>query len=139
MINISKVLPHSEPFILPDQVIGLDLEKGEIQTQKVIQSGDYFLNGHFEHEPIFPGVMLIETMAQSAGILLSQLGHERQTLFLAKVEDVRFKSVVRPGDCLQVIVHLEKAKGRIWKFQSEIRSKDQLVASSAFTLALGGI
>ena len=137
MIDVSKALPHSAPFILPDQVIDVALEQGQIRTQKKIEQGDYFLNGHFEHEPIFPGVMLIETMAQSAGILLSLLGHERRTLFLAKVSDVRFKSVVRPDDVLDIFVQLDKAKGPIWMFHSEIKKGEVLVASASLTLALG--
>ena len=135
MINIADFLPHAAPFILPDKVLDVELEKGQIRTQKKIEEGDYFLNGHFEKQPVFPGVMIIETMAQSAGVLLS-MTYEPRTMFLAKVSDVRFRSVVRPGDCLEIFVQVEKSKGRIWTFFSEVKKGEELVASSSFTLAL---
>ena len=137
MINISQVLPHAKPFILPDLVVSIDLEHGQIHTRKRIEVDDYFLNGHFEHEPIFPGVMLIETMAQSAGILLSQLKQESKTMFLAKVADVRFRTLVRPGDLLEVFVQLQKEKGRICVFTSEIQKDGEVITTSEFTLAVG--
>ena len=135
-INIEEALPHSAPFILPDRVLACDNEQF-IHTQKSLEVGDYFLNGHFASQPVFPGVMLIETMAQSAGLLLYFLFNQQVLIYLARVNNVRFKQVVEPPSMLDVKVQLEKSRRSVWFFSGQIFVDAQEVASAEFALALG--
>ena len=135
-INIAEALPHSPPFILPEKVIACDQERC-IHTQKTLKEGDYFLNGHFASRPVFPGVMLIEAMAQSAGLLLYFLFKKRVMIYLAKVNNVRFKQIVEPPAVLDIKIELEKSRRAVWFFNGKVFVAEQEVASAEFALALG--
>tara|TARA_Y200000002_G_scaffold115428_1_gene94483 strand:- start:14309 stop:14728 length:420 start_codon:yes stop_codon:yes gene_type:complete len=134
--EIRSALPHSDPFILPDRIIEID-EKGFIHAQKEIHPDDHFLQGHFDNNPVFPGVMLIETMAQSAGVLLNRLNKESKILFLARVQDARFKAPIVPSCVIDIKVNMIKHRNAIWVFDALIELGGRITTLAQITLASG--
>ena len=116
--KIQKILPHRYPFLLVDRV--LDYEVGKHLTAiKNVTINEPFFNGHFPHRPVFPGVLLIEAMAQASAILASlgedALANETTIYLFAGVNNVRFKRHVEPGVHVNLKVEMTRNKGRVWK------------------------
>ena len=110
--QIQTLLPHRYPFLLVDRVIAIQADS-RITTLKNVTINEPFFNGHFPHRPIMPGVLIIEALAQSAGLLCllsnQMQGRHNQSLFyLLKVDNARFSVPVVPGDQLHMEVHLTR-------------------------------
>ena len=105
MNEIEKLLPHRKPFLFVDEIVEAD-EK-QIIARHVFKESEFFFQGHFPEYPVVPGVILVETMAQSGGAGLRKLGMlgDKSLFFLAAVDKVKFRRQVRPGDevCSQII------------------------------------
>lgn len=134
--EIREYLPHRYPFLLVDRV--LELEEGKyIKGYKNISVNEEVFNGHFPEAPIFPGVMIVEAMAQVSGILgFKTLGQKPADGFLylfAGIDDVRFKRQVVPGDRLQLESEVVSERRGIWKFACKA-SVDGALAASANVL-----
>jgi len=122
-MNINEVknfLPHRYPFLLIDKVI--DIEIGKTLTAiKNVSFNEPQFTGHFPSQPIMPGVLIIEALAQATGILAfkSEVGkpQEGQIYMLVGVDNARFKRMVEPGDQLQLQVEVLTVKRGIWKFK----------------------
>jgi 3-hydroxyacyl-[acyl-carrier-protein] dehydratase len=99
--EIEDLLPHRAPFLFVDEIIAADREK--IITRHIFTGGEFFFQGHFPQYPVVPGVILIETMAQSGGAGLRKLGllGGDALFFLASVDKVKFRRQVRPGEELR--------------------------------------
>jgi 3-hydroxyacyl-[acyl-carrier-protein] dehydratase len=136
MMNINEVknyLPHRYPFLLVDRVI--DFTQGENLTAiKNISVNEPQFPGHFPNQPIMPGVLIIEALAQATGILAfkSEVGkpQEGQIYMLVGVDKVRFKQVVEPGDQLVLQVSVITVKRGIWKFDCKALVNDKIVTSA---------
>jgi 3-hydroxyacyl-[acyl-carrier-protein] dehydratase len=136
MMNINEVknyLPHRYPFLLVDRVI--DFTQGENLTAiKNISVNEPQFTGHFPNQPIMPGVLIIEALAQATGILAfkSEVGkpQEGQIYMLVGVDKVRFKQVVEPGDQLVLQVSVITVKRGIWKFDCKALVDDKIVTSA---------
>lgn len=140
--QIQEFLPHRYPFLLVDRVLEVDLENDEgalIRALKNVTINEDFFNGHFPGHPIMPGVLTLEAMAQSAGILgLSMLDREvaANTLYyFASADNVRFKRPIVPGD--QVILESQYMSNRrgMWKFKCRAIVDDKVVCSAEITCA----
>jgi len=130
--RIMATLPHRYPFLMVDRIIDMDGDRSCIGIKNVTINEPHF-QGHFPDEPVFPGVLLIEGMAQTAGALciMSQgEGAPPQLVYFMTVDKCRFRRPVRPGD--QVRFHMTKIRGRgtIWKFRGEARVDDALAAEA---------
>ena len=101
--DIKKYLPHREPFLFIDEVVEID-ENETIHARKLIKPDEYFLQGHFPGNPIFPGVIIIEALGQASGILgftiMNKTPEEGSIYVLAGVDKVRFRNKVLPGDTI---------------------------------------
>ena len=134
--EVLKILPHRYPFLMVDRV--LDYEIGSHLTAiKNVTINEPFFGGHFPHRPVFPGVMMIEAMAQASAILAS-LGIDARadetTVYLfAATDKVRFKRAVEPGDQMQLNVQLNRQKGRVWKTSATITVDGALCAKADIT------
>lgn len=138
---ILQVLPHRYPFLFIDQVISLDVasEVPAIVCAKNVSFNEPFFQGHFPGEPVMPGVIQIETMAQ-AGAILAGLRYEaecagKRPAFMG-VDACRFRRPVRPGDTLDVRVSLDKMRRGILFFTGEIRCGDQVVCNATFSATM---
>lgn len=109
--EIQEIIPHRYPFLLLDRVE--ELEEGQkITAFKNVTINEYFFQGHFPQEPVMPGVLIIEALAQAgAVIILSMEKHKGKTAYFAGIDKARFKRKVVPGDILKLEVEIEKIKG----------------------------
>jgi len=131
--DISKYLPHRDPFLFIDEVIAL--KKGEeIHAIKHIQEDEYFLKGHFPNNPIFPGVIIVEALGQASGILgfvtMNKTPDEGSIYVLAGVDKVRFRKRVKPGDILNLHSKIINEKRGIWKFECKAEVEGDLICSA---------
>ena len=111
--RIRQLLPHRYPFLLVDRVLGVKLgDQAQISTVKNVTVNEPYFTGHFPEHPVLPGVIMIEILAQSAGIITmlthEELGQETHQFYLAKVDNARFLKLVQPGD--QLIVHARQKR-----------------------------
>lgn len=109
--TIRTLIPHRYPFLLVDKVVALDTEARTIVAHKNVTINEPFFQGHFPSQPIMPGVLIIEALAQAGG-LLTQLSHQGDTagrmFYMVKVENARFTRMVVPGDRLDLDVTLKR-------------------------------
>lgn len=128
--EILDLLPHRYPFLMIDRVTEYSLGKS-ISAYKNITVNEPCFMGHFPGRPIFPGVLILEAMAQAAGVLgFKTMGRSDKLYLFAGVDNARFKRQVIPGDRLDISVQLLKERRGIWKF-SGIASVDGEEACSA--------
>jgi len=108
------------------------MERGEsIKAAKLITADEYPLSGHFPGEPIMPGVLTLEGIAQSALILLAEsLSRGRVSCFLDRVDRVKFKRALVPGDRVEFLVRLMKKEGGFWTFRGQARIKGEIAAEA---------
>ena len=141
MMNIGEIhnyLPHRYPFLLIDRVLEIDLGKS-LTAIKNISINEPQFAGHFPNQPIMPGVLIIEALAQATGILAfkSEVGKpvDGRIYMLVAVDNVRFKKVVRPGDQLKLEVKVLTAKRKIWKFDCKASVDGQTVTNATLMCA----
>ncbi|MBE8716940.1 3-hydroxyacyl-ACP dehydratase FabZ [Cellvibrio polysaccharolyticus] len=136
--EIRKYLPHRYPFLLIDRVV--EIVDGEsIIAYKNITVNEEVFNGHFPQAPVFPGVMIIEAMAQASGILgfksMNKTPDDGSIYLFAGIDDVRFKRQVVPGDRLQLESRVISSKRGIWKFECKATVDGVLAASATILCA----
>ena len=111
MTQIQALLPHRYPFLLVDKVLSIDYEKRTIVATKNVSINEPFFQGHFPNQPIMPGVLIIEAMAQAGGVLTQlTLGRDSQSklFYMVKVDKARFTKQVVPGDVLEMHVEIKR-------------------------------
>ena len=129
--EILELLPHRYPFIMLDRVLEFEPDKS-ITALKNVTMGEPFFQGHFPGEPVMPGVLILEGMAQ-AGAVLAYLSAEDVTgklVYFAGMDKVRFRKVVRPGDQLIYTVELTRKKGKIIKVRCQAHVDGVLVTEA---------
>ena len=135
--EIQKILPHRYPFLLIDRV--LEIEEGKkITAIKNVSANEQFFNGHFPQEPVMPGVLMIEAMAQAGAIaVLSIEENKGKIAFLAAVDKAKFRGKVIPGDTLKIEVELIKLKGPGGIGRGIITVDGKKVAEAEITFMIG--
>ncbi len=131
--RIREILPHRYPFLLVDRV--LDYTLGESLTAiKNITFNEPFFQGHFPERPVFPGVLILEALAQASALLASHSDEaeteERIILLFAGIDNARFKRPVEPGDQLTLEVRQTNYRRKIWKYSTAASVEGRLVASA---------
>jgi len=109
--QIRALIPHRYPFLLVDKVVSIDFECRKIVANKNVSINEPFFQGHFPGQPIMPGVLIIEAMAQAGGVLTQlTLGRDAQSklFYMVKVDNVRFSDKVVPGDVLEMHVEIRR-------------------------------
>jgi len=133
--RIQQLLPHRYPFLLIDKVI--DVVPGESATGiKNVTINEPFFVGHFPARPVMPGVLIVETMAQTAAVLVMHtLGESAQgkVVYFMTIDNCRFRRPVVPGDSLRIHVKKERARGPVWKFTGEVKVDGVLVAEAQYS------
>ncbi len=136
--EIKKYLPHREPFLFIDGVVEI-IENETIHARKLISEDEYFLEGHFPGNPIFPGVIIIEALGQASGILgfttMKKTPEEGSIYVLAGVDKVRFRRRVRPGDTIDLYSKVVSEKRGIWKFDCKAELKNEIVCTATILCA----
>ncbi len=134
--EIREILPHRYPMLLVDRV--LDITGDSIIGIKNVTANEPYFTGHFPNFPVMPGVMIVEAMAQVSGILVAKLApHTRgKIMFLASVEDAKFRKPVVPGDQLRIEMKLLRLKTTVAKIKGTAAVDGQVVAEASLMCKL---
>jgi 3-hydroxyacyl-[acyl-carrier-protein] dehydratase len=136
-INLQRVLqmiPHRYPFLMIDRVEDVITDKSAVGVKNVTINEPFF-QGHFPSEPVMPGVLIIEAMAQTAAVLVVHtLGaaFEGKLVYFMSVDSARFRKPVVPGDQLRIHVVKDRHRGMVWKFNAEAKVDGVLVAEATY-------
>ncbi len=133
--RIVEMIPHRYPFLMIDRMVEVVADESAVGIKNV-SINEPFFQGHFPSRPVMPGVLIIESMAQSAAVLVVHtLGpeFEGKLVYFMSVDNARFRKPVVPGDTLRVHVRKLKQRGPVWKFSSEVKVGDALVAEATFS------
>lgn len=122
--QIQKILPHRYPFLLVDKITEINKEEGVIIGYKNISISDNIFVGHFPDHPIYPGVLILEGMAQTGGVLAfesmdDKVNPSEKVVYFTGIDEVKFKNPVKPGDRLEYKMCVEKNRGALWIFRGE--------------------
>ncbi|MBC7737580.1 MAG: 3-hydroxyacyl-ACP dehydratase FabZ, partial [Candidatus Saccharibacteria bacterium] len=132
---IKRIIPHRYPFLLIDKVRDIIPNVSCIGVKCVTNTEPHF-QGHFPDLPIMPGVMIIEAMAQTSGVLVGMsmdLVDKQAKVFFMGVDGVKFRRKVVPGDVLELHVKALRSGGRVWKFEGRATVDGELAAEATFT------
>lgn len=136
--EIRRILPHRYPFLLIDRVIDIDYTNMSVKAIKNLTNNEEFFNGHFPQEPIMPGVLLIEAMAQTGGVLLLSLDENRgKNAYLVGVDNAKVRRKAVPGDQLVIETKILKIRKKAGKVESTIHVDGNLVAEANLFFSLG--
>ncbi|MBD7978392.1 MULTISPECIES: 3-hydroxyacyl-ACP dehydratase FabZ [Pseudomonas] len=137
--EIREYLPHRYPFLLVDRVVTLDVENQSIRAYKNVTVNEPFFNGHFPQHPIMPGVLIIEAMAQAAGLLGFKMMDAKPSdgtlYYFVGSDKLRFRQPVVPGDQLILEARFLSSKRGIWKFACEASVDGKPVCSAEIICA----
>jgi 3-hydroxyacyl-[acyl-carrier-protein] dehydratase len=134
--EISKILPHRYPFLLVDRIIYLNLEENTIIGQKNVTANEQFFQGHFPGVPVMPGVLILEALAQTGGVLVYKKGHCEKIAVLLNINNAKFRKPVVPGDVLTLHatgLHISNKGGRV---MAKAMVNDQLAVEAEIGFAL---
>jgi beta-hydroxyacyl-ACP dehydratase FabZ len=130
IVKIKQIIPHRYPFLLVDRVV--EWSSDEMVAIKNVSANENFFVGHFPTDPIMPGVLILEAMAQTGAILVISANpfYKGKPFYFAGLDKVRFRKPVRPGDQLVLKVKLEKQRGVFFKMLGQAFVDDKLVAEA---------
>ena len=130
--RIMKMIPHRYPFLLVDKVKDIVNGESAVGVKNVTYNEPFFV-GHFPEKPVMPGVLIIESMAQTSAVLVVEtLGSnaEGKLVYFMSIEEAKFRKPVMPGDTLHIHVKKNKSRGNVWKFDCEAKVGETLVAEA---------
>ena len=132
--ELKKYIPHRHPFLLVDRIIEIEAGKRAVAVKNITGSESFFA-GHFPDEPVMPGVLIIEALAQTAAALATYSSPDDQgkVIYFAAIDNARFKKVVLPGDTVHLEVDVLSARRRMWKVEATARVGDDVVCSAMLT------
>jgi len=142
MIQISEImqiLPHGYPFLLVDRIVELEIGK-RIVGIKNVTINEPFFQGHFPGQPIMPGVLIVEAMAQTAGVLAFKSSTEelrQRAVYFMAIDKVRFRRPVQPGDQMRMEMVVSKKRKTIWGFTGKAYVDGKLAAEAELMAMVG--
>ncbi len=132
---IKRMIPHRYPFLYIDKVNNLQKNKGGIGIKNVTCNEPYF-QGHFPNQPIMPGVLAIEAMAQTAAVVVNfslDMIDKKLGIYLLAVDNARFRKMIIPGDVLELHMTVLRGRGKYWKLDGKAMVGDELVSEAIIT------
>ncbi|MBK7847905.1 MAG: 3-hydroxyacyl-ACP dehydratase FabZ [Zoogloea sp.] len=137
--EIKQYIPHRYPFLLVDRIVEIELGKRALGLKNVTINEPFF-PGHFPHNPVMPGVLIIEALAQAAAVLAFKtdgtIPDKDAMVYFASVDNVRFKRPVVPGDQLILDVEIVRTIRNIWKFKGVARVAGEVATEAEFMCAI---
>jgi beta-hydroxyacyl-ACP dehydratase FabZ len=136
--DIIKTIPHRHPFLLVDRITEIELGKRVVGIKNVT-ANEYFFQGHFPGNPIMPGVLIIEAMAQVGGVLARlsiqgvQEGENKDSIYFMAMDKVKFRKPVVPGDQIRFELQALRTGSRVWKLGGKAFVGEDLVAEAELT------
>lgn len=139
-LDIRRILPHRYPFLLIDRIVSLEPGK-RIEALKNVTANEPFFQGHFPDGPVMPGVLIVEAMAQAAGVLAHETMPDldpKPLYYLVGVDEARFRRPVYPGDQLSLVLEVEKVRRGMWRYYGSASVAGKSVANARIMTAPGG-
>ncbi|MFO0997181.1 MAG: 3-hydroxyacyl-ACP dehydratase FabZ [Alphaproteobacteria bacterium] len=133
--RIMEMIPHRYPFLMIDKVVDVVSNVSAVGVKQV-SINEFYFQGHFPRRPVMPGVLIIESMAQTAAVLVVHTlgpGSEGKLVYFMGVDNCRFRKPVFPGDTLHIHVRKDRSRGNVWKFTAEAKSGGALVAEASYS------
>ncbi len=133
--RLMTMIPHRYPFLLVDRLIDVRRDHSAIGVKNVTVNENFF-QGHFPGHPVMPGVLIVESMAQTAAALVIEtLGAENgiPIVYFMSIDNAKFRKPVTPGDCLRIHVTKDRRRGNVWRFNGVAKVDDVVVAEALFT------
>ncbi|MBL6455070.1 3-hydroxyacyl-ACP dehydratase FabZ [Belnapia sp. T6] len=133
--QIMRAIPHRYPFLLVDRIVEVQKNVSCVGIKNVTINENFF-QGHFPEHPVMPGVLIVESMAQTAAVLVVEtLGPEARgkLVYFMSVEGAKFRKPVGPGDQLRIHVRKDRQRSNIWKFAAEAKVDGKIVAEATYT------
>jgi len=135
--EILEILPHRYPIVMVDRIIEIDYEQQRIVGLKNLAMNEPYFQGHFPGDPVMPGVLQLEAMAQVGGILLNKMTHhEGGIAYFLSVDNARFRDIARPGDQLRIEVVFNRLRLGMAKVHGKVTVDDRLISEA--DLMFGG-
>jgi len=143
--KLLHLLPHRYPFLLVDKIVNIDSDNSAIGIKNVTVNEPHF-SGHFPENPIMPGVLIIEAMAQTAGAICllrmeneagALAGGKRRSVYFMTIDNAKFRRPVVPGDQLRIEVRKLKGRGKVFRFACEANVAGEKVAEAQVTAMVG--
>lgn len=135
IVRVMEMIPHRYPMLMIDRVMDIVPNVSAVGI-KNLSINEQFFQGHFPSRPVMPGVLIIESMAQTAAVLVVQtLGAEAEgkLVYFMTVDDARFRKPLVPGDTVRVHVTKIRSRGSVWKFRGEARVDGTLCAEATYS------
>lgn len=135
VLEIMRMIPHRFPFLMIDRVIEIKPGVSAVGIKNVSINEPHF-QGHFPRQPVMPGVLIIESMAQTAAVLVVETlegAAAGKLVYFMSVDDARFRKPIFPGDQVRVEVANLRNRGQVWKFRGEAKVDGKLMAEAVFT------
>ena len=132
---IIRMIPHRYPFLMVDKVIDVVAGESAVGIKNVTVNEPHF-QGHFPDQPVMPGVAIVESMAQSAALLVNyteDLIDKPINIYLLGVDEARFRRMVVPGDVLELRMEVLRRRGKVWRFQGKAYVGENLAAEAVIT------
>ena len=132
--RVMQMIPHRYPMLLVDRVVDMKADESAVGIKNVTINEPYF-QGHFPSRPVMPGVMIIESMAQTAAVLVvHSLGasSEGKLVYFMTIDSARFRRPIVPGDRMMIHVVRERRRANVWRFAGKAMVEDQLAAEASF-------
>ncbi len=138
ILELLSLLPHRYPFLLVDRIIEIDDDNSALGIKNVTFNEPHF-QGHFPSQPVMPGVLIIEAMAQTAGAICikSAGGGEASVVYFMTIDNAKFRRPVVPGDRLEIHVRKLKKRGNIWRFACEAIVDGNKAAEAEISAMMG--
>ena len=132
--RILQMIPHRYPMLMVDRVVDMQLDRSAVGIKNVSVNEPFF-QGHFPSEPVMPGVLIVEAMAQMAAVLVVSTfgtGSEGKLVYFMSIDGVRFRRPVIPGDRLELHVEKIQSRANVWKFSGKAMVEGKLAAEATF-------
>ena len=133
--EIKRLIPHRYPFLLIDKVINIVKNKSATGIKNVTVNEPYF-EGHFPLSPVLPGVLQIESMAQTAAVLVAKsldISDSSALVLLTTIDNAKFRRPVTPGDVMSLSITVQKMRNKIWKFKGEVIVNSKKMSECEFS------
>jgi 3-hydroxyacyl-[acyl-carrier-protein] dehydratase len=132
--RIKRMIPHRDPFLLIDRVERIRKGESAVGVKQLTPEEPYFA-GHFPGEPVMPGVLIVEALAQTAGVLVvdtTDAENRNLSVFFMTIDKARFRRIVKPGERLELHVRIVRGRGKVWKFYGEAKVGDEIAAEAEY-------
>jgi 3-hydroxyacyl-[acyl-carrier-protein] dehydratase len=133
--QIMNMIPHRYPFLLIDRLVDVRRDHSAIGIKNVSVNENFF-QGHFPGHPVMPGVLIVESMAQTAAALVIETlapGRAMPIVYFMSIDNAKFRRPVVPGDQLRIHVRKDRKRGNVWRFDGEVKVDGVTVAEANFT------